>query len=148
MRRTLGTPEKLNSSLNPRTLASKRQRHLTRYIQALLQKLSLETVLDKCAKKLERSHKMKEKEKNIAKSMCFGSSVASCVTFSLNPSGWPLHGCTRLRCTAARETAEIVGRHEQASVRMAVITAGHHSYRKAAWIEIGVQAGTLFVSQF
>ena len=33
-------------------------------------------------------------------------------------------------------------RHEQASVRMAMITAGHHSYRKAAGFEIGVQAGT------
>ena len=33
-------------------------------------------------------------------------------------------------------------RHEQASVRMAMITAGHHSYRKAAGIEVGVQAGT------
>ena len=32
-------------------------------------------------------------------------------------------------------------RHEQASVRMAMVTAGHHSYRKAAGIEIGVQAG-------
>ena len=32
-------------------------------------------------------------------------------------------------------------RHEQASVRMAMIIAGHHSYRKAAGIEIGVQAG-------
>ena len=32
--------------------------------------------------------------------------------------------------------------HEQASVRMAMITAGHHSFRRAAGIEIGVQAGT------
>ena len=33
-------------------------------------------------------------------------------------------------------------RHEQASVRMAVTTAGHRSCRKATGIEIGVQAGT------
>ena len=39
-------------------------------------------------------------------------------------------------------------RHEQASVKMAMITAGHHSYRKAAGIEIGVQAGTALVHNF
>ena len=32
-------------------------------------------------------------------------------------------------------------RHGQASVRMAMITAGHHSYCRAGGIEIGVQAG-------
>ena len=39
-------------------------------------------------------------------------------------------------------------RHEQASVRMAMITAGHHSYRKPAGIEIGVQAGTPLFNNF
>ena len=33
-------------------------------------------------------------------------------------------------------------RRMRASVRMAMITAGHHSSRRAAGIEIGVQAGT------
>ena len=36
-------------------------------------------------------------------------------------------------------------RHEQASVRMALVTAGHHSFRKAAGIEVGVQTGTILV---
>ena len=31
---------------------------------------------------------------------------------------------------------------------MAVITAGHHSYRKATGIEIGVQAGTTLFHEF
>ena len=39
-------------------------------------------------------------------------------------------------------------RNEQASVRMAVITAGHQSWRKATGIEIGVQAGTLSFHEF
>ena len=37
-------------------------------------------------------------------------------------------------------------RHEQASVSMALVTAGNHSYRKAVGIEVGVQAGTILVS--
>ena len=37
--------------------------------------------------------------------------------------------------------------HEQASVKMAMITAGHR-YRKAAGIEIGVQAGTPLFHDF
>ena len=32
-------------------------------------------------------------------------------------------------------------RHEQTSVRMALITASHHNYRKTAGIEIGMQPG-------
>ena len=39
-------------------------------------------------------------------------------------------------------------KHEQASVRMAMIIAGHNSYRKAAGIEIGVQAGTRLFHTF
>ena len=39
-------------------------------------------------------------------------------------------------------------KHEQASVRMAMIIAGHHSYRQAAGIEIGVQAGTRLFHTF
>ena len=39
-------------------------------------------------------------------------------------------------------------RHEQASVRMAMITAGHHSYRRATGIKIGVQAGTPLFHNF
>ena len=38
--------------------------------------------------------------------------------------------------------APLYWRREQASVKMALVTAGHHSYHKAAGIEIGVQAGT------
>ena len=39
-------------------------------------------------------------------------------------------------------------RHETASVKMALVTAGHHSYRKAGGIEIGVQAGTILYHDF
>ena len=34
------------------------------------------------------------------------------------------------------------------SVRLAMITAGHHSYRKAAGIEIGEQVGTRLFHNF
>ena len=33
--------------------------------------------------------------------------------------------------------------HEQASVRMAMLTASHHRHRRHAGIEVGVQAGVL-----
>ena len=39
-------------------------------------------------------------------------------------------------------------RHEQASVKMALVTAGHHSCRKATGTEIGVQAGTHLFHDF
>ena len=39
-------------------------------------------------------------------------------------------------------------RHEQASVTMALVTAGHHSYRKTTGIKIDVQAGTLLFYDF
>ena len=38
--------------------------------------------------------------------------------------------------------------HEQAPVRMALVTAGHHGDRKATGIEIGAQAGTHLFHNF
>ena len=73
---------------------------------------------------------------------CFGSSVAFCVTSFVETQAGGLFMAARGSAVRRREgRVRSWWRHEQASVRMAMITAGHHSHRKAAGIEIGVQAG-------
>ena len=75
--------------------------------------------------------------------MCFGSSVAvSCDLFCETQAGG-LSMAARGSAVRRRERRmRSWERHEQASVRMALVTAGHHSNRKATGIEIGVQADT------
>ena len=91
----------------------------------------------------------RDREECRVEGRCFGSSVAFCVTSFFETQAGGLSMAAR-GSTVRRSERRMRSwwRQEQASVRMAMITADHHSNRKAAGIEIGVQAGTRLFHNF